>query len=279
MLLGSFLENQAIRRRNPDMAATLPRPSATRQSLIGLSLAAAIFGTWLVLHIWAMFAFRMDAANWYLVPLIFALQCWLSVGMFIVAHDAMHGSLMPRAPKAGQAIGAVLLFLYAGFGWRRMRDAHFDHHRHVGTANDPDFHAGNPHDFWPWYAQFLRRYFGPMSMIWVWTVVLTYYLLLDVPPENIALLYGFPAIASSLQLFYFGTYRPHRHEAAELSEHQFRDHQPFPDHHRARTNDYGTLASLFSCFHFGYHHEHHLHPGTPWWGLPARHRDYVNDNS
>jgi beta-carotene ketolase (CrtW type) len=239
------------------MGCMISPTNPLRQSLIGLSLAAAVFGVWLGIHLWAMFGLHIDAGYWMLVPLIFALQCWLSVGMFIVAHDAMHGSLSPVAPRLASAIGAVLLFLYAGFGWRRMRDAHFDHHRHVGSAGDPDFNAANPRDFWPWYWQFLRRYFGPMSMAWVWTVVLTYYFVLDVPALNIALLYGFPAIASSLQLFYFGTYRPHRHEAAA-----------FADQHRARSNDYSLLASLLTCFHFGYHHEHHLKPGVPWWALP-----------
>ena len=224
-----------------------------------------MFALWLGIHCWAMFVFQITAGSWPLVPLIFALQCWLSVGMFIVAHDAMHGSLMPGWPRGNAMAGSVILFLYAGFGWKRMRDSHFDHHRHVGTAADPDFHADNPRDFWPWYRQFLVRYFGWQSMAFVWTVVLTYYFIVAVPPENIALLYGFPAIASSLQLFYFGTYRPHRQEAA-----------PFSDNHRSRSNDYGSLASLFSCFHFGYHHEHHLSPGTPWWGLPAKHEEYRN---
>ncbi len=235
-----------------------------RQSLIGLVLAALIFGVWLSVHLWAMFGLRIDGVTWPLVPAIALLQCWLSVGLFIIAHDAMHGSLLPRAPRAGQAIGAVLLFLYAGFGWRRMRDAHFDHHRHTGTAGDPDFNAADPRAFWPWYGVFLRRYFGPMSMAWVWAVVLTYWLVLDVPAANIGLLYGLPAIASSLQLFYFGTYRPHRHEDAG-----------FADRHNARTQDFGAAASLFSCFHFGYHHEHHLAPSVPWWGLPAQHRRHA----
>jgi beta-carotene/zeaxanthin 4-ketolase len=244
--------------------------SLHRQSLIGLSLAALMFTTWLSIHFWAIFAFQITAQSWPLVPIIFVLQCWLSVGMFIVAHDAMHGSLVPGRPKLNAMIGGIILFLYAGFGWRRMRDAHFQHHRHVGTADDPDFNADNPRDFWPWYMLFLKRYFGWQSMAFVWSVVLSYFFLLNVPPENIALLYGFPAIASSLQLFYFGTYLPHRHEQSDQGH-------GFADQHNARSNDYGTLLSLFSCFHFGYHHEHHLSPGTPWWALPARHKDYVNE--
>ncbi len=241
--------------------------SRTSQSIIGLLLAAAIFGLWLAIHIWAMFGLRLEGTAWLWVAPIFAVQCWLSVGMFIVAHDGMHGSLSPKWPRLGAAIGAILLFLYAGFAWKKMRDAHFAHHRHVGGADDPDFNADNPRDFWPWYTLFLKRYFGWMSVAWVWSVVLAYYFILGVPPENIALLYGFPAIASSLQLFYFGTYRPHRHE-----------NTPFADRHNARTNDYGVLASLFSCFHFGYHHEHHLSPGLPWWALPARHRQFIAEN-
>ena len=246
------------------------------QGPIGLTLAATLFAIWLGVHFWAMFVFRIDSANWLLVPLIFALQCWLSVGMFIVAHDAMHGSLAPGKARLNAAVGTVILLLYAGFGWRKMRDAHLAHHDNVGTAGDPDFNAHNPREFWPWYKLFLKRYFGWQSMAFVWSVVLSYYFLFDVPPQNIALLYGFPAITSSVQLFYFGTYRPHRHEGLDEGCH---GNAVFPDHHNSRSNDYGTLASLLSCFHFGYHHEHHLSPGTPWWALPRRHREYLNEHS
>ena len=253
---------------SPALQASQVSGRLRRQAMVGLALLTLVSGGWLALHLWAMFAFRITAGNWPLVPLIFALQCWLSVGLFIVAHDAMHGSLVPGWAKVNAAIGACLLFLYAGFGWRKLREAHFDHHLHVGTAADPDFNADNPWQFWPWYALFLKRYFGWRSMAYVWTVVLAYFLLLNVPMENIVLLYGLPAIASSLQLFYFGTYRPHRHES-----------EAFTDHHRARTNHYGPLASLFSCFHFGYHHEHHLLPQVPWWGLPRRHAEWLKTQS
>ncbi len=239
--------------------------AARRQGLIGLALFGLVFGSWLAIHIWAMFGFALTARNWPLVVPLFAVQCWLSVGMFIVAHDAMHGSLVPASSGSSRAsvngvVGTLLLAVYAGFGWKKLRRAHFEHHQHVGTAADPDFHAENPRDFWPWYRSFLRRYFGWQSVVYVWSVVLTYFFVLQVPPLNILLLYGLPAIASSLQLFYFGTYKPHRHQA-----------DAFVDRHCARSNDYGTLASLLSCFHFGYHHEHHSMPNVPWWRLPERH--------
>lgn len=227
-----------------------------------------IVGLWVVVHLWAMFSYRISSANWPLIPFVAFLQCWLSVGMFIVAHDAMHGSLAPGLRKLNAAAGAFVLLLYAGFGWKTLRDAHFEHHRHSGTAGDPDFSSANARAFWPWYWQFLRRYFSTRSIAFVWTVVLIYFFVLQVPPENILLLYGIPAIASSLQLFYFGTYRPHRH-----------GDDGFTDRHNARSNNFGWLTSLLTCFHFGYHHEHHLSPATPWWALPGQHARYIKERS
>ena len=235
---------------------------------ISMALAVVMFVTWIGVHCWAMFGLVITSSNWLLVPFIIALQCWLSVGMFIVAHDAMHGSLAPGHGRLNAAIGAAVLFLYAGFGWQRMRDAHMEHHKYAGSAQDPDFNADNAHDFWPWYMRFFKHYFGWQSVAFISTVVLVYFFVLGVPQENVTLLFGLPAIASSLQLFYFGTYRPHRHEASA-----------FPDQHNARSNDFGSMASLLSCFHFGYHHEHHLSPGTPWWALPQAHRDYMRDKA
>jgi beta-carotene/zeaxanthin 4-ketolase len=140
----------------------------------------------------------------------------------------------------------------------RLAPKHFDHHRHVGTERDPDFSATHPTRFWPWYYVFMRRYFGWREFAILSVAVWTYVLVLGGPISNLLLFWALPAIMSSLQLFYFGTYLPHRH-----------DHAPFADEHRARSNEYGWLASLLTCFHFGYHREHHLSPSTPWWALPA----------
>lgn len=253
------------------LASSAARPSASvrtrsSQGATGLALAAAVCGGWLALHLTGMFRVEVRLTTLPLVLAMAAVQCWLSVGMFIVAHDAMHGSLAPGRPRLNGAIGGALLFLYAGFAWRRMRAAHFEHHRAPGSADDPDFDADHPRSAVRWYATFLRRYFGWPSMLYIGTVVVTYRFALGVPIANILLLYALPAIASSVQLFYFGTYRPHRH-----------NDDVFADRHNARSEGFGPLVSLATCFHFGYHHEHHLNPATPWWALPASRRAALNE--
>lgn len=251
------------------MSSAVPvSQSRTRQAAIGVFLAAAIFGGWLALHLYALFVFDLSLATLPSALAMAAVQCWLSVGLFIVSHDAMHGSLMPGSKRLNSLIGGTLLFLYAGFGWRKMRDAHFLHHKMAGRAGDPDFDEDHPSQFWPWYLTFFRRYFGIGSVLFVSTVVSIYWLIFDVPMVQLVLLYGAPAIASSIQLFYFGTFRPHHHNGAA-----------FVDRHNARSENFGTLASLASCFHFGYHHEHHCQPETPWWALPRQRRQVLTEGS
>lgn len=239
-----------------------------RDGAIGLALAAMIVGAWLTLHFYAMFGFGLTLSSLPLALILAAALCWLSVGLFIVSHDAMHGSLVPRGGRLNGTIGGALLFLYAGFGWRRMRAAHFAHHKAPGSAGDPDFSVAHPTRFWPWYGTFLKRYFGLGSLLFVGTVVTLYWAVLGVPLQNIVLLYGLPAITSSLQLFYFGTFRPHRHDGLG-----------FADTHHARSEDFGPLVSLASCFHFGYHHEHHRAPNVPWWRLPDARRQALREGA
>lgn len=242
--------------------ATLTTPrTTTSQAAIGLSLAAAIVAAWLATHIYGVFFHPLTTLGILAAPALIALQCWLNVGLFIVAHDAMHGSLAPFRPAVNRWVGRLCLALYAGFSYDRLIGKHFDHHRHSGTADDPDFHADEPDRFWPWYIAFFRRYFGWREFAALSGIFLVYVAVLRAPPLNMALFWGVPAILSSFQLFYFGTYLPHRHED-----------EPFSDDHRARSNEFSWLGSLLTCFHFGYHHEHHDEPYLPWWRLPAAKR-------
>lgn len=214
---------------------------------------------WVGSHVYAVF-FHTIGAPWALTLSLIALQLWLYTGLFIVAHDTMHGSLVPSRPRLNAWTGRVILFWYAGFNWDRMRTAHHQHHATPGTADDPDFNADNPHDFWPWYVTFFLRYFS-WSQVLVLGGIGAAYMLLGAPYPNLLLMWAVPAILSSVQLFYFGTYLTHRHG------------DDFEDEHLSRTNDFPRWLSLLTCFHFGYHHEHHLYPHEPWWRLPSRKAD------
>ena len=244
-----------------------PTRSRAASTAIGLALAGAICGGWLLLLGFGLFGMELAPQT---LPVAIALSlilCWLFVGLFIVAHDAMHGSLAPGHPALNARIGALILMLYAGFSWTKLRSAHFEHHRHAGTPGDPDFAASHPRNPLRWYLVFLKRYFGWRSLAFVVALVWGLHLIADVPMANIVLFYGLPSIASSIQLFYFGTYRPHRHEGE--------DRPGFADRHNARSERFGPLASLASCYHFGYHLEHHRRPDIPWWGLPKARREGV----
>jgi len=241
------------------------RAAASRsQTVTGLVSAAAIAAGWITVLGYGLFAVDLATASPLLVVGLAALACWLFVGLFIVAHDAMHGSLAPGNPKLNAWIGGAIMLAYAGFSFKAMRSAHFEHHRHAGTAADPDFAAAHPSNPVRWYLAFLKRYFGWRSVVFVGAAVAALHFLAGVSVANIVVFYGLPAIASSVQLFYFGTFRPHRHAERD-----------FADRHRARSDNFGTLASLASCYHFGYHLEHHRRPDIPWWGLPRARREGV----
>ena len=217
--------------------------------------AAVIIMSWLSVHIYSLFLHDLNQAIGLSVSLIL-LQSWLYTGLFIIAHDTMHGSLF-RDPRANAITGRIILFVYAGFNWGKMRAAHHDHHKYSGTDKDPDFNPKNPRRFWAWYSKFFWQYFG-LKQVAILAGFTMIYIALGAPYENTIIMWAVPAILSSVQLFYFGTYLTHRHDTE------------FADHHNARSNDYPLWLSLLSCFHFGYHHEHHLYPHEPWWRLPKR---------
>jgi len=223
----------------------------------GLPLAFLVVGAWLFVHVYSVFFYELSSPILLTLGLI-ALQCWLYTGIFIVAHDTMHGSLAPKSPKLNAVLGTSILFVYAGFNWKKMKTAHHAHHDFAGLEGDPDFNIENPKDFWPWYAKFFRQYFGLPQFLVLLGFTLAYVFIFGTDYLNTIIMWAVPAILSSVQLFYFGTYLTHRHK------------EPFADEHNARSNSYPKWLSLLTCFHFGYHHEHHLFPHEPWWRLPAR---------
>lgn len=231
-----------------------------RQTLVGLGFAGAILLAWCALFVWGVFLHRWGPLDLIRVPLFVFVQAWLGAALFIIAHDAMHGTLAPGRDRLNAVVGQICVGLYAGFSFRKLAAAHHRHHAAPGGADDPDFHA-DARSFGPWLAAFIRRYFGWPEFLRLTTALLAC-LMLGAGLANLLAFWAAPAMLSAVQLFYFGTYRPHRHEAA-----------PFADHHRARSLDQPQWLSFATCLHFGgFHHEHHLDPSLPWWRLPEGRR-------
>lgn len=237
------------------MTLAIPRE---RQTRVGLTLAALISGAWIAIHVAGIFFWTWTPTSAAVAAVLVIVQAWLSTGLFIVSHDAMHGALAPGRPNVNRTVGTVCLALYAGLSYGRLEPKHHLHHRHVGTADDPDFSADHPRSAPRWFLAFFRSYYSHAQIARIVGVALVYMMMLDASLLDIAIFWAAPAFLALGQLFLFGTYLPHRHED-----------EPFADRHRARSTRVGPLLSLLTCYHFGgYHHEHHLSPNTPWWALP-----------
>lgn len=224
---------------------------------ISQGLGLLIMLAWLTVHLGCIFGPPLAAWPLPALAAVLLVQAWLSTGLFIIAHDCMHGAFAPGQRGRNRAAGRAALMLYAGLDYDRMAPAHFAHHRHVGTHADPDFNADAPDLAGRWFLRFFSNYYTHMQLVRI-TVAACIYLALGASLANFAVFWAIPALLALGQLFFFGTFLPHRHSGS-----------PFADKHRARSVGAGGVISLISCFHFGgYHHEHHLFPQTPWWRLP-----------
>lgn len=229
----------------------LPRISPSPIGHKGISIALLILALWFTVLLWLL---RVDVATyWWWVPVCVLLQTHLYTGVFITAHDAIHGVVAPDHPRLNKALGMLSATLFAYNNYKTLASKHHEHHRHAGTHDDPDYHAGNP-NFWAWYYSFLTTYISWQQIL---LMAITYNLLkLVFPWENLVLFWMIPAILSTFQLFFFGTYMPHRGE----------HHNPPLN---ARSQALNHVWAFVSCYFFGYHLEHHAYPYLPWWRLPA----------
>ncbi|HEV7348145.1 fatty acid desaturase [Telluribacter sp.] len=198
-----------------------------------------------------------------LVYLFVLIQMHLYTGVFITAHDAIHGVVAPSHPRLNRAIGWLSATLFAFNNYKQLSSKHHLHHRHSGTDHDPDFHEGNA-SFLAWYYSFLKEYISWKQIL---LMAVTYNLFKQVLPwENLVVFWMAPAVLSTFQLFFFGTYLPHRGE----------HHNPPLN---ARSQSLNHTWAFLTCYFFGYHLEHHAYPYLPWWKLPrARELTYSAGN-
>jgi beta-carotene ketolase (CrtW type) len=228
------------------MKKAIPQPTLAKGDSRGIWMAVLIMVLWL-----GSLVFLLGYSISWTDPLVYLgvlVQMYFYTGLFITAHDAMHG-LVSTDKKLNKFIGtlAALLFSY-NFYWK-LFPKHHEHHRFVATDKDPDYHASG--NFFIWYLSFIRQY------VTIWQILLmavTFNILkLFLPTENLIVFWMIPAILSTLQLFYFGTYLPHMGESENA--------------HHSRSQSKNHFWALVSCYFFGYHFEHHDSPGTPWWLL------------
>ncbi|MBW4473347.1 MAG: fatty acid desaturase [Stenomitos rutilans HA7619-LM2] len=242
--------------KEPVEAIEHPAQKIEAQSIKGFIIAITILILWLVSLIFLLSANVSNFSIW-LTGKALIWQSLLYTGLFITAHDAMHGAVFPVNLKANNAIGSLSVFCYGLFSYQELLRKHWLHHKYPATQRDPDFHNGSRPNVFIWYFQFMKRYWNwSRTAVLVLSLGIIHYLL-HVSEANLALFWVIPSILSSVQLFYFGTYLPHREPDTGYS-----------NCHRAQSTTFPLIWSFLTCYHFGYHEEHHEYPHVPWWHLP-----------
>lgn len=244
----------------------MPKYKININYTLGRYIALAIISLWFLAFLFGM---RIDfdlssPLQWIWIGVV----THLFTGLFITAHDAMHGTVYKSNTAWNRRLGQLCTVLYAFFSFDKMYEKHHMHHDHTATEEDPDVHEGS---FFVWYYKFLREYIS------IWQIVfyaIAFNLLkLIFPTENLIFFWIMPALLSTFQLFYFGTYRPHH-----------KTHQNRNVFHSGSMK-LNHFLSFFACYFFGYHYEHHALPYVPWWQLWKvkevydKNPEYLNESS
>ncbi|MCK9279800.1 MAG: fatty acid desaturase [Melioribacteraceae bacterium] len=218
---------------------------------MGILIALIVILAWFF-HLFYMIVYLEPAFTSISFYLHILLQTYLYTGLFITAHDSMHRTVSNNK-LINKLIGQISTFLYAGLSYNSLIKNHFKHHKTPGTKDDPDYNIKSQ-NFFIWWGTFMIRY----ATIWQLLIMAVAFNILKIyiPEINLWFFWVIPAILSSLQLFYFGTYLPHK----EPHSHEM-------EPHKARTQKKNHLWAMISCYFFGYHFEHHEAPNTPWWKL------------
>jgi beta-carotene/zeaxanthin 4-ketolase len=229
------------------------------QPLTGLLVASIILVLWFGSLIFLGFMDIAPLAPLWVLPIV-AGRTFLQTGLFIVAHDAIHEAVFPGDRQLNHRIGKLALILYALLPYRKLLLNHWQHHRQPGQAGDPDFHDGAHCNILAWYLKFMKEYLdfrqGIVLFFGMGIIFHSLHFVFHIPIANLILFWVLPIVLSSMQLFIFGTYFPHRASNTKNA-------------HHATSSNYHPILSFLTCYHFGYHWEHHEYPSLPWYRLPS----------
>ncbi len=220
---------------------------------MGIFISVSVILIWALHLAYMLLGVPLSASNpWMYLHIL--IQGYLFTGLFITAHDAMHGNVSSKK-WVNLMIGYVASFLFAGMSYKRLRKNHGLHHKHSASKGDPDFYTRSQ-NYFRWLGIFMWRY---VTLIQLVVMAIFFNLLLLIPgvSETKALLYwALPAVLGTLQLFTIGIYWVHKLPHTEKM-----------GPHKARTQIKNHLWAMLSCYFFGYHREHHNNPRIPWWEL------------
>jgi beta-carotene ketolase (CrtW type) len=215
----------------------------------GIYIATLVIVSWAAFISFA-FSYHTTWFNPWNIVIILILT-HLYTGLFITAHDSMHGTVSTSA-EINNFIGKLCVILYACFSYEKIREKHHSHHKHVATEEDPDFHNDS---FFIWFWKFMKNYMIVKQLLIMAILYNLMNFVMGIPKINLILFWIVPPLLSSLQLFYFGTYLPHKNP------------ESIDNGYKSRTQNINIFWGFISCYFFGYHYEHHARPSTPWWRL------------
>lgn len=229
---------------------------------MGVFFAITIISIWGIHLLYILNYVEILLSNIYLYFHIL-FQAYLYTGLFITGHDAMHGNVS-KNKTVNKYFGVVSTFLFAGMSYNRLVKNHFLHHAYPGTEKDPDYNIKSQ-NFFIWWGSFLFRYTTILQLLSMAIIfnILKYYF----NELSIWIFWVIPAFLGTIQLFYFGTYVPH-----------MLPHTKEMEPHKARSLKLNHFIAMITCYFFGYHHEHHDSPKTPWWQLYKKKEEVLKIN-
>ncbi|MGG6241704.1 fatty acid desaturase [Nodosilinea sp. AN01ver1] len=240
-----------------------PHSQSFNYSQLSLCWASLIGCLWLASLVVTFTLFNAQTP-WVCWPLAVLVRTFLHTGLFIVTHEAIHNNIS-SSHRLNDAFGYITSWLYALLPYQLLAKNHRLHHRFPATEQDPDYCDTERGGFWLWYIQFMKTYQSgqqfQVSLIG-FTLVFFGFLACQVSLVNVILFWVLPVVLSSLQLFTFGIFLPHRQ----------RDNAADCGHYISSIR-LPVFWSFITCYHFGYHREHHSHPHLPWYQLPQIYRN------
>ncbi|WP_052055836.1 fatty acid desaturase [Myxosarcina sp. GI1] len=258
--------------------ATTPKSTNIQiNTEIGEDVAIIIILLWLSSLI-GLLAIDLSSAPLLWIVAAVWLRSFLHTGLFITTHEAIHGVINTQDRKVNDFIGSITSWLYALLPYKILVKNHQLHHRFPASEQDPDFHKLGQSNFLLWYGNFMKEYLSGRQA-WIlligMTVIFCTFLSLHIAISNIFLFWVIPILISSLQLFTFGIFLPHRNPNRKQRDYASRtargdmpERLALCDRHKATSSNYSVFWSFIACYHFDYHWEHHQYPHLPWYSLP-----------